>query len=531
MRVLFYYRGIENMGVGYLMAMLKAHGHEIDLIFDPGFDDNLYLKAPSLRWLNRHETLLERARGFRPDLIAVGALTNLWPFAKDMIIRLKREIGVPIIVGGHHAQALPDYIIAHPDVDFVCIGEGEIALLDLVQRMESKGDVTGIPGVWAKQGGQIFRNPMGNLENDLDKFPFPEKQLWYEYGAFHHNLEIFTGRGCPFKCTFCNIHYQREIFKGKGDFLRKRSIANVIEELKVNLARYDIHTVAVHDDNFTTDPHWVEEFCEVYRKEVNLPWYCFGYPTTLKPKLVQAMKAANCMTIFMGVDSGSPELRRELMERPMTDELIFRSAKLVMDAGIGLQISCIFGAPGETDEQMWKTLSMVDTIEPNQCSAYIFYPFPKTKLYTRAVELGYLDAKGEEMVREGISGYHHSSILNHPYKELAETLAKVTPVYARMPKRLRPGLRWVIRNRYQRLALLIYVILFPITFPYLGIEAMKITLKMAWKALWRSAARTREAIASAAMPVVPPAQAASAGAPALLPVVDTRHEAERPGAD
>src|SRR5213594_2872180 len=101
MRVLFYYRGIENLGVGYLMSMLKHHGHEIDLIFDPGFDDNLYLKAPSLAWLNRHEALLERAVAFKPDLIAMGSLTNLWPFCSTMAAKLKEKIGAPILVGGH----------------------------------------------------------------------------------------------------------------------------------------------------------------------------------------------------------------------------------------------------------------------------------------------------------------------------------------------------------------------------------------------------------------------------------------------
>src|SRR4029453_10959762 len=124
-----------------------------------------------------------------------------------------------------------------------------------------------------------------------------------------------------------------EIFRGKGDFLRKRSIPNVMTEFKENLAKYDVKFVSVHDDNFTTDPHWVEEFCEAYRKEVNLPWYCFGYPTTLKPRLLKAMKSANCATIFMGVDSGSPDIRRHLMERPMTHEPIYKSAHSVKDAG------------------------------------------------------------------------------------------------------------------------------------------------------------------------------------------------------
>ena len=85
MRVLFYYRGIENLGVGYCMSMLKVHGHEIDLIFDPGLDDNLFLKAPHLAWLNRHEVLLERAKSFKPDWpAATTAVFLVLPAAVDV---------------------------------------------------------------------------------------------------------------------------------------------------------------------------------------------------------------------------------------------------------------------------------------------------------------------------------------------------------------------------------------------------------------------------------------------------------------
>lgn len=484
MRVLFYYRGIENLGVGYCMSMLKSHGHEIDLIFDPGLDDNLFIKFPHLAWINRHQELLERAQAFKPDLIAMGCLTNLYPFATVMAEKLKESMPeVPILMGGHHAQALPDYVLSNPNIDMACTGEGEIALLELANRMERGEDHTTVPTMWIKEGGIIHRNEMGPLQNDLDAFPFPEKQLWYEYGCFKDNLEVFTGRGCPFKCTFCNIHYQREIFKGHGNFLRKRSIPNVIEELKENLRHYDPQYVSVHDDNFTTNPKWVEEFCEAYRKEIGLPWYCFGYPTTIRPQLVSAMKAANCHTIFMGVDSGDADMRRHMMERPMEDDLIKNAAKRILDAGIGLQASCIYGNPGEQPEQMFKTLEMIDEIKPTQASAYVFYPFPKTKMYDAAVQLGYLDEEGEEKVRLGISGYHHESILKHPHKELAETLAKITPVYAKSPEFLKPAIRWIIRHRMKRLALFLYVLLIPLTFPYLGVEGIKVTLRMAWKAL------------------------------------------------
>lgn len=169
----------------------------------------------------------------------------------------------------------------------------------------------------------------------------------------------------------------------------------------------------------------------------------------------------------------------------MTDELIYGAAQRVKDAGIGLQISCIYGTVGETDDQMMKTLEMVDKIKPTQNSAYIFYPFPKTKLYDKAVQMGYLDAEGEEKVRQGISGYHHESILKHPHKELAETLAKITPIYARAPGFVKPALRWMIKRRMKRLALFLYICLIPLTFPFLGMEGIKVTLRMAWRAIRR----------------------------------------------
>ena len=481
--MLFYYRGIESLGLGYLMSMLTEHGHEVDLLFEPGLDDNGYVRAPFLAALNRTEALVERARGFDPDLIAIGSPTNMWPHASRMAKRLKDEFDKPVLIGGHHAQALPEYLINHSYIDIVCTGEGELAILELANRMHRGLDYTDVPTMWVKQDGVIHRNEIGLLENDLDRLPFPHKQLWRDYGCFRDNLEVFTGRGCPFKCTFCNIHYQREIFADKGDFLRKRTVGNVMEELEQNLARYDVKYVSLHDDNFTTNVLWVEEFCEVYRDRIGLPWYCFGYPTTIKPRLLKAMKAANCSMIFMGVDSGDEDVRRTLMERPMTDDLIYDKARQIHEHGIGTFLSTVYGSPGETDVQMRKTLDMVARMEPTQCSGNVFYPLPKTKLYDRSVEMGYLDEAGEEKVRLGLSSFHHESILVHPHKELAETLATLTPIYAKAPERLRPLLRWMIDHRMKRTALALYLLAIPVTFTFVGREGIRVTLLMAWRAL------------------------------------------------
>jgi hypothetical protein len=235
---------------------------------------------------------------------------------------------------------------------------------------------------------------------------------------------------------------------------------------------------------------WVEEFCEVYKDRIGLPWFCFGYPTTLKPRLLRAMKASNCATLFMGIDSGDADVRKTLMERPMTDELILGKAQLLHDHDINIFASTVFGSPGEDDRQMMKTLEMARDCKPWQCSGNVFYPLPKTKLYDIAVEMGVLTPEGEEQVRQGRSSFHHTSILEHPHARLAETLAQVTPIYAKAPTWALPLLKLLVRRRMRRTAKVLYLVLIPITFPHVGRDGMKITLTMAWKSL-RLKARTR----------------------------------------
>ena len=191
---------------------------------------------------------------------------------------------------------------------------------------------------------------------------------------------------------------------------------------------------------------------------------------------MKAMSAANCSMIFMGIDSGDEDVRQQLYERPMTDELIYDKAKLIHDHGIRSFMSTIYGSPGETPEQMWKTLDMVDRTEPTQCSGNVFYPLPKTKLYDIAVDLGQLTTEGEEQVRRGESSFHQDSILAHPHADLAEMLAKVTPVYVKAPKWAKPWLRRMVDRRMKRTAQALYAVLIPITFSTIGKEAVRITL-------------------------------------------------------
>jgi anaerobic magnesium-protoporphyrin IX monomethyl ester cyclase len=481
MKVLFYYRGIESLGVGYLMSYLREQGHEVKLIFDPGLDNNLFMQFGFMEKLNQYDHLLKRAREFSPDIVAVSILTNIYQPINKMIKRFKEELGVPIIAGGPHVSALPDHVIQNDNIDMICIGEGEEAFSELLYRMENGLDFLDTRNIWFKNNGKIIKNEIRNLINDLDTLPFPDKKSFYEYGCFKDNLEIVTGRGCPFRCTFCNIHFQRKLYKGKGKFIRRRSVGNVIDELKHNLAIYDIRYISFHDDNFTTDSNWLEEFSDAYKKEINLPFYCFAYPNTVNRSTVLQLKAANCMQIFMGMDSGDPDIRKNLLKRPMSDEKILRSAALIKESGVRLQLSAIFGFPGEGPDSMYKTVDMVEAAKPDLASGYIFYPFPSTELYEYSIKTGYLGPEEIAKVKRGEGGYHLDSILKHPHRKLAVTMSKLLPIYNKVPM-LRSLLRKIIAVENVTTAQLIYIFSIPVTFPFLGIEGVKVTLRMALRA-------------------------------------------------
>ena len=126
---------------------------------------------------------------------------------------------------------------------------------------------------------------------------------------------------------------------------------------------------------------------------------------------LKAMAASNCSMIFMGVDSGDEDIRRTLMERPMTDDLIYSKATMIHNHGIGTFLSTIYGSPGENADQMMKTLDMVANIRPTQCSGNVFYPLPKTKLFDYAVEIGQLSPEGFKRVQTGDSGFQFLDLL------------------------------------------------------------------------------------------------------------------------
>ncbi|MBZ0253331.1 MAG: B12-binding domain-containing radical SAM protein, partial [Candidatus Methylomirabilis sp.] len=472
MKVLFHYRGNESIAIEYLSAFLKAAGHETALAYDPGADDPLYFQAPFLRPLNRYDRLYAEAEAFGPDLIAMSVLTNLYPAMQAAAREYKRRMPeVPIIVGGTHPTMVPNHAIREPAFDYLCVGEGEHPLLDLVHALEEGRSVREIPNIWSRDGaGRVWRNEVRPIEDDLDKFPLMDKDPWYAAGTFKDIVLVPTGRGCPHRCSFCESHIIQRTYDGKGRVARKRGIPSLLRELRHWRERYRPRFLHFMDPTFNVDLKWMDEFLPAYEKHMErFPFLCQLVVQTNTPEIIRKLGAAGCHWVYMGLDSGNEKFRKETLHRDFDNRDIVAVTRELRRAGVKVQLSSIFGSPGETLSMMNDTLDLIDQIRPDMLSSYIMYPFPETDMSRAAIAEGVISEEAAEDIRNGRRSYHQKTLFNHPHAREAENLARLAPAYNAMPTFLRPWARRIaLTGRLQWVLRMLFLVSLPLLYNVTG---------------------------------------------------------------
>lgn len=436
MRVLFFFKNAEWLGIEYLSAVLKQHGHQTDLFFNPGAGDVEYkIKLFDTKKL-LHKRIERKIDSFKPDLICLSILTNLFPWAKEIISFIREQHPeIPIIAGGLHPTMFPELVLSHPAIDFVCVGEGEEAIVELVQQLQRNKLEYNIKNIFFKKDGKIISNPLRPLLSDLDSLPFPDKDMFYKYGCFRNRIYVMTGRGCPYDCGYCFNKSYKEQYKDLGKYVRRQSVSRTIDELKYFQSKFKFKEIFFYDDTFTLQEQWVVEFCERYKKEINKPFACNIRANTINMNILNALKKAGCYYVVMGVESGVERVRNEVMRRHLSDQTMTSAANMVHSAGIKLCTLNVIGLPTETGEEIWKTVEFNWRLKPNGGSmASTFYPFPKTDLYFLSIEKGYLSGKNLEDAQNGIGGYRGESLLDHPYKKTIKKVMIFESIMVRLPK-------------------------------------------------------------------------------------------------
>jgi radical SAM superfamily enzyme YgiQ (UPF0313 family) len=415
MRVLFLELDTENewavasLGPAFLAAWLRQHGHEVAFVRVPQ-DQPVVAIADAVR----RET---------PGLIGVSLTTRQWLRARDVLGGLRRISDVPVIVGGLHPTFSPEEVLRHEGIDYLCLGEGEAALLDLVGALESgRSCVDGtIANIWAKGGRRpALRNPI----EPLDALPFMARDLLDERWGVRH---ITTQRGCPFPCTFCAARMYDKLY-ASGDttrYGRRRGQANVLAELAELRSQGPLNYVIFLDDTFTIQHAWVREFCKVYGAEFAVPFSLNARVETVSESMLRELAAAGCKHIIYGVESGSERVRRDIMKRHASNQRFRDVFRWTREAGIMATANYIVGTPGESRAEMAETIALHEELEPVDFGVFVFYPYPGTELYQMCLTNGYLPA--DYLTRPA---NHRQSILNLP----DVTQADIAEVYEQWTK-------------------------------------------------------------------------------------------------
>jgi radical SAM superfamily enzyme YgiQ (UPF0313 family) len=360
--------GTHWMASRYVHALLAKEGYDAHTVFfRETFEQVLKAKAKEI------SQVAEAIRDLTPDVVGFNVTSMGFRECEAIVARLKQHLpNVPIIFGGTHASLRYKECLENKQVDYLCRGEGDEAFPELLEALRTYQDPSKIPNIYVNQAEGYIENLPRPLVQGLDDLPqndyTDDKKHYIIKGKVYHQTNpipfqqhtyyINTARGCPFRCTFCGNSALANKELGKGRYLRRRSVESVIAELKQAMVDYpDLDFIYFWDDVFTAYPKWVLEFCEVYEREIGLPFFCYTHPEMITEKLMSAMVKAGLKKVTMGIESGSYRVRSKYMARFETDENIIKASKIQAGRGVDLSYDFILSA-FETEEDKIQGLEL-----------------------------------------------------------------------------------------------------------------------------------------------------------------------------
>jgi len=381
MKTLFVLRDIkmtERLGIMYLSAVAKNKGHDVDMI------------ATDL------EDIDKKMKSYKPDVLAYSVHTGEHKDVIKFNNELKKKYKFISIFGGPHPTFFPE-MIEEDGVDVICLGEGEDAFEDFLDALKKKKPFNNIKNLWVKDAkGHVTKNPVRPLNGDLDSIPMPDREMIYTYdeSLFEEGEKrIISGRGCPFRCTYCFNKHMSDLYGPSWGKVRKRSIDNIIAEVLEIKKKFPLEFIKFSDDTFIMcDIEWLKELAEKFPKKVGIPFFCNIRANLVTPQVVDYLKKAGCMSVFLAIEAADDEVRNGIMKRNMSKEQINETCRLLRKAGIKYGFYNILGLPVENKLEIdMDTLRYNIKLRPAMAWSSLLVPYPRTELGDYCVVHGYFD--------------------------------------------------------------------------------------------------------------------------------------------
>lgn len=332
----------------------------------------------------------------QPDLVGITCNSGSLDTVRILVKRLKKR-NIPVILGGSHPTVLPEQSLLYTTADMAVIGEGELAIVDLLQAFESSLDFSGVRSLARRKDDKIVVNPRAELIADLNALPIPDRSLVDR--TLYFGDVIMTGRGCPFDCAYCA---SRNIW---GKKVRLRSIDSIITELQdikrkteeylVNHPNYThisdrlpgYRVVKILDDTFTINKSRTIKLLDAI---ISNGLNCFEFTggvraDTLDKRLARKMSEANFRRVTLGVESGSPKILK-LIRKGETNEQVVDAVRLLREEGIKSHTFFMIGFPGETEEDIELSKNLILRSKPDHVEINMVTPYPGTDLFPQIIK-------------------------------------------------------------------------------------------------------------------------------------------------
>lgn len=398
----FGYTGYFHHGIASLSAILKKAGHQTSLI--------QFTKEIS------EEEFQSKLKPLNPDLVAFSSTAHVFPFVKKYAKAVKKIKNIPVICGGIHPTVCPEEVMADENIDMICRGEGDLAIAELCQKMESGRPVENISNFWVKKGKNIFKNELRPLISDIDQLPYPDREI-FDYANL--NLEkkgigtFMFSRGCPYQCTFCCESTLRKLYSeySSQPYHRIRSPRSVVMEIKEVIKKYSfIKFIRLDDDLLFARLDWLKEFVPLYKKEIGLPFSSDIRVNLMTEEILSLLKEAGVHLLRVGVESGNNYILREILNKGITVKQIKEAFNAAENKNIKTQAYNMVGLPGESSKEILETIKLNAEIKADLSVVSIFYPYKGTYLHDFCVKKGYLKEENTGLPKN----YYSYSVLTLP---------------------------------------------------------------------------------------------------------------------
>jgi anaerobic magnesium-protoporphyrin IX monomethyl ester cyclase len=371
------------MGLASVAATAERAGFEVAIIDGDALQITL-------------DQTVERIVAAQPDVVGATVMTATMDITRIFFEKLKKVLpGVAVIAGGPHVSAMPGQTLEDsPDIDICVIGEGDETIVEILDTLENRGDLSKIAGIAFRQDGKVSVTQSRSPIEDLTTLPLPayhllDHALYRSYGwnnwvsGFRQPLGvIFSSRGCVGKCNFCAAH---TVF---GQGIRFFSLQQIKEQLDYLMHTWKIRILYFQDDTFTANRRMVNDICDyIIEKGYNrqLEIMVSSRVDTVHPATLKKMREASVRWICFGVESGNQEILDRMFKRITVDQ-IRKAYTASREAGLFIAGNFMIGHLGETRETAMDTIRLACELDQEYASFAIAIPLPGTELYRHCIE-------------------------------------------------------------------------------------------------------------------------------------------------